>query len=198
MSTEDTEIAYADGQTRSSEGGRPIWALKKAMRGLDEGLARIENIVILTSYGTLILLVGVETLRRAITQQQAVWGPEVALYAFIWLSWFSMARHCRYGTHLAFFELRTQLPMGAQRALEALDCLLWLVLGGIIIFTSYGVVANNVRMGQVVFGTHIPLAAVSLAVPIGWGFSMVRILQRLWTVAFSRDFRREPGAEFVL
>lgn len=198
MSTEKIGIAHADGQTESSERGGPIRALKKALRRLDEGLAWIENVVVLTSYSTLILLVGVETLRRAITQQQAVWGPEVAVYAFIWLSWFSMARHCRHGTQLAFFELRSQLPMGAQRALEALDCVLWLVLGGIIMFTSCGVVANNVRMGQVVFGTRIPLAVADLAVPIGWGFSMVRILQRLWTVLFSRDLRREPGAEFVL
>ena len=195
MNTMDT--AVAEGQARLDGGGR-VRTLKKAMRRLDDGLARIESAVILVSYSTLILLVGVETLRRAVTQQQAVWGPEVALYAFIWLSWFSMARHCRYGTHLAFVELRSQLPRGAQRALEALDCILWLVLGGIIIFTSYGVVANNIQMGQVVFGTHIPLAAASLAVPIGWGFSMVRVLQRIWAVVFSRDLRREPGAEFIL
>jgi TRAP-type C4-dicarboxylate transport system permease small subunit len=195
MSTVDTATAHANGQTKSAEVGRPV---QQAMRRLDEGLARIENIVILTSYSTLVLLVGVETLRRAITQQQAVWGPEIALYAFVWLSWFSMARHCRYGTHLAFVELRSQLPMVAQRALEAFDCLLWLVLGGIIVVTSYGVVANSIHMNQVVFGTHIPLAVASLAVPIGWGFSMVRILQRLWTVVFSRDLHREPGAAFIM
>lgn len=183
---------------RLSDGGKPARTAKRAMHRLDLAMARIENAVILTSYGALILLVGVETLRRAITQQQAVWGPEIALYAFVWLSWFSMARHCRYGTHLAFVELRSQLPMVAQRALEAVDCLLWLVLGGIIIFTSYGVVANNIQMNQVVFGTYIPLAAASLAVPIGWGFSMVRILQRLSTVVFSRELHREPGAQFIL
>ena len=195
MNTADTAMANADAQMTRASGQTLI---QQVMRRLDQGFAAIENVVILSSYSTLILLIGVETLRRAITKEQAVWGPEVALYSFIWLSWFSMARHCRYGTHLAFVELRSQLPMVAQRALEALDCVLWLVLGGITIFTSYGVVANNIQMNQVVFGTHIPLAAASLAVPVGWGFSMVRVLQRLWTVVFSRELRREPGAEFIL
>ncbi|WP_332816026.1 TRAP transporter small permease [Ramlibacter sp.] len=149
-----------------------------SMALVDRMLGRAENGVILISYFALILVVGVETLRRAVTGVQEVWGPEVALYAFVWLSWFSMAKHGRYGTHLAFSELRQRLPMNWQQALELIDCALWLAVGVIIIVTSWGVVENQIKMGQTVFGTRIPLAAASLAVPVGWAFSMVRILQR--------------------
>ncbi len=169
------------------------------MNKLDKWLAHVENAVIFISYSTLILLIGVETMRRAIIRDQAIWGPEMALYAFIWMSWFSMAKHVRYGTHLGFMELRKNLSIGWQRALEALDCVLWLVLGIIIISTSVGIVTNSIQMGQVIFGTKIPLAAAGLAVPIGWGFTMVRILQRLWLVLFApAELKREGGAEFIL
>lgn len=144
----------------------------------DRLLTAVENWIIIGSYASLILIIGVETLRRAITGAQAVWGPEVALYAFVWLSWFSMAKHGRFGTHLSFAELRHRLPERAQRGLELLDCALWLVIGAVIIGTSWNVVAKQITMGQMVFGTNIPLAAASLAVPIGWAFSIVRILQR--------------------
>lgn len=154
------------------------------MAVFDSVLARIENAVILTSYASLIVLIGVETIRRAVTGAQEVWGPEVALFAFLWLSWFSMAKHGRFGTHLAFSELRSKLPEVVQRGLETIDCALWIAVGTIIIATSYGVVQNQISMGQTVFGTPIPLAAASLAVPIGWGFSMLRILQRAWLILF--------------
>lgn len=144
----------------------------------DRLLTTVENWIIIASYASLILIIGVETLRRAITGAQEVWGPEVALYAFVWLSWFSMAKHGRFGTHLAFSEFRQKLPERAQRGLELLDCALWLLIGAVIISTSWGIVAKQITMGQMVFGTKIPLAAASLAVPIGWAFSMVRILQR--------------------
>lgn len=157
------------------------------MAPVDRLLGRIESGVILISYSALILVVGIETLRRAATGVQEVWGPEIALYAFIWLSWFSMAKHGRYGTHLAFSELRQRLPQGGQRALELIDCALWLAVGVIIIVTSWGVVENQIKMGQTVFGTSIPLAAASLAVPVGWVFSMVRILQRAGLVVFGWD-----------
>lgn len=198
MNTLNTAADALEGVADSGQADNTA-ASRAGMERLDRALAHVENVVILASYSTLILVVGVETIRRALTQQQAVWGPEVALYAFIWLSWFSMAKHGRYGTHLAFSEIRRKLPDLGQRALEALDCLLWLALGTVIIATSYGVVKNNIEMGQVVFGTSIPLAAASLAVPVGWGFSMLRILQRLWLVLFSwNDLKNDGASEFVL
>lgn len=186
------EMSSAAGPAKPVDGpsvdDRPAGAgLAAAVAHLDRVLGRIENGVILASYVTLILVVGVETLRRAVTGAQEVWGPEVALYAFVWLSWFSMAKHGRFGTHLAFTELRQRLPQNAQRFLELIDCALWITVGIIVIVTSWGVVENQIKMGQTVFGTSIPLAAASLAVPAGWAFSMVRILQRAAMVLFAWD-----------
>ncbi|AEC21003.1 hypothetical protein PT7_2463 [Pusillimonas sp. T7-7] len=150
--------------------------------------------MILVSYITLIALIGAETIRRAVFSTQAVWGPEIALHAFVWLSWFSMAKHGRYGTNLAFSEVRKKLAPIYQRALEVMDCGLWLGIGVIIITTSYAVVENSVMMKQTIFGTPIPLMYALLAVPVGWGFAMLRILQRLWLVLFAWvDLQREQA-----
>jgi TRAP-type C4-dicarboxylate transport system permease small subunit len=182
-----TTAAEMDGPLAQAHAGPEGSPRRAWLAVLDRVTTRTENAVILTSYATLILLIGVETIRRAITGQQAVWGPDVALYAFVWLSWFSMAKHGRYGTHLAFGELRARLPQAAQRGLELLDCLLWLVVGAIVIYTSYGIVQKQVAMGQTVFGTPIPVALASLAVPVGWAFCMGRIVQRGLLVVFAWD-----------
>ncbi len=171
--------------------------LAQWMWRLDRMLSHLENGVILASYSTLILIIGVETIRRAIIGTQAVWGPEVALYAFVWLSWFSMAKHSRFGTHLAFSEVRLKFPDSVQRFLELLDCAFWLAVGIIIIVTSYGVVQKQITMGQTVFGTPIPMAAASLAVPVGWGFSMLRIIQRGWLVVFDWNKLKSERVGFV-
>jgi len=184
--------AAVDTIPRRKTGRFALW-----MARFDRLLTRLENGVILTSYSTLILLIGLETIRRATIGTQAVWGPEVALYAFVWLSWFSMAKHSRFGTHLAFSEVRHKFPERVQRSLELLDCALWLVVGIIIIVTSYGVVQKQIAMGQTVFGTTIPLAAASLAVPVGWGFSMLRIIQRGWLVVFEWEKLKSERVGFV-
>jgi len=149
----------------------------------DKIITFIEDWVMLISYITLITLVGVEALRRMVTEEQAAWGPEIALYAFVWLTWFSMSSNIRSGSHLAFDEIRDKFPWPVRAAFESIDCILWLILGAVIINLSTGIVENNIKFNQVVFGTEIPLWAATIAVPVGWSFSMVRILQEIWDIA---------------
>lgn len=142
----------------------------------------VENGVMLVSYITLILLVGFEALRRMITTEQAAWGPEIALYAFVWLTWFAMSSNIHKGMHLAFEEYRDRFSWPVRAFFESLDCVLWLILGVVIISVSYGIVENNIRFEQVVFGTNIPLWLATVAVPVGWSFSMIRVLQQFWGI----------------
>ena len=62
----------------------------------------------IVTYLILICLVGGETIRRAIFKSKQL-GAWIAMYSFIWLSWFAMARHCRYGTNLGFTKIRNSL-----------------------------------------------------------------------------------------
>lgn len=139
----------------------------------------IEKAVMLTAYLTIILVVGLETIRRMITGEQAAWGPEVAMGAFVWLSWFAMASGVRTGAHLSFTTLRDRMPGWLRRVMEVLDCLLWFALGAVVIVASWDVVMLNERFNIKIFGTDIPMAAISIAVPLGWSFTMVRVLQQL-------------------
>ena len=80
-----------------------------------------------------------------------------------------------------------------------MDYVIWLIIGGVVIVTSYKVVQTDLRLGRTVFGTDIPLAAASLAVPLGWAFSVVRILQQLyWLLTDSKpeDLQTENSSTF--
>ncbi|MFV2032097.1 MAG: TRAP transporter small permease [Gammaproteobacteria bacterium] len=142
----------------------------------------VENGVMLVSYITLIVLVGIEAMRRMVTTEQAAWGPEISLYAFVWLTWFAMSSNIHTGRHLAFDEYRDRFSWPVRAVFESLDCLFWLILGAVIISVSVGIVQNNLRFEQVIFGTDIPLWIATMAVPAGWFFSMIRVLQKFWGI----------------
>ena len=167
--------------------------------GFDRVLTGIEDGIILVSYAILICLVGFEVVRRLITGEQWLAGPEVALYAFIWLSWFAMVHNINRDVHLAFSEFRERFPPRVRASFETLDCLLWIGLGCILIWTSWAVVERNIQFKQVVFGTDVPLWVASLAIPVAWSFTMVRVLQRLvriWTTGTASVSSHVPE-EFV-
>lgn len=153
----------------------------------DALITRVEKTIMLVSYLTLILIVSLETLRRIITGDQFGWGPNVSMYAFVWLAWFAMSANLRAGNQLAFMTFRDRFSDEIKRYFEIFDCLLWLIIGAVVITTSYEVVMSDFRLGRTVFGTDIPMAAASAAVPLGWSFSMVRILQILTAL-----LRRQP------
>ena len=145
----------------------------------DDLISWVEKAIMLAAYITIILVVGLETIRRMITGEQASWGPEIAMGAFVWLSWFAMAAGVKQGTHLNFTTFRDRMPGGVRKAMEVFDCLLWFVVGGVVMYASWDVVILNERFNQQIFGTEIPLAAISIAVPLGWGFTMVRVFQQM-------------------
>ncbi len=141
-----------------------------------------EKAVMLAAYLTIILVVGLETIRRMITGEQASWGPEVAMGAFVWLSWFAMASGVKTGAHLSFTTFRNKMPKRMRQGMEIFDCLVWFVIGAVVMIASWDVVVMNGRFNQQIFGTEIPMAAISIAVPLGWGFTMVRVFQQLLRV----------------
>lgn len=154
----------------------------------------IENAIMLLSYLTIILVVGLETIRRIITGEQASWGPEVAMGAFVWMSWFAMSSGVKARTHLSFTLFRELMPFRVRQAAELFDCFLWFGLGLVVMYASWDVVMLNERFNQQIFGTQIPLAAISIAVPIGWAFTMIRVAQQAAQV-LKGDFGLGPAAE---
>jgi TRAP-type C4-dicarboxylate transport system permease small subunit len=110
-----------------------------------------------------------------------------------------MSANLRNDNQLALLTFREKFPPTVQRYLKMMDYVIWLIIGGVVIVTSYKVVQTDLRLGRTVFGTDIPLAAASLAVPLGWAFSVVRILQQLyWLLTDSKpeDLQTENSSTF--
>jgi TRAP-type C4-dicarboxylate transport system permease small subunit len=156
-------------------------------RSIDALFSRIEKAIMLVAYLTIILVVGLETIRRIITGEQASWGPEVAMGAFVWLAWFGMAAGVKSRAHLSFTTFRNRMPYRLRQGMEVFDCLLWFVIGAVVMVASWDVVLLNERFNQQIFGTDVPLAAISIAVPLGWAFTMVRVFQQM-LAALKGDF----------
>lgn len=154
---------------------------------LDKIITGAESTVMIVAYATLLGIIGFETLRRIFFQSNWLTGPDVALYAFVWLSWFAMAHNIHNNTHLSFTEFRERFPSRIRQGFEIFDCLLWIAAGVIVIVTAWELVSRQIAFNQKIFGTSIPVVVGSLAVPVGWGFSMLRILQRLYRIVWLRE-----------
>ncbi|XUG61141.1 TRAP transporter small permease [Bordetella pertussis] len=87
------------------------------------------------------------------------------MYSFIWLSWFAMARHCRYGTNLGFTKIRNSLPAPVRRVLEVIDAILWLAIGAVVFWSTAELISSNFVTEQMVMSTPIPAWIINLGYP---------------------------------
>jgi TRAP-type C4-dicarboxylate transport system permease small subunit len=154
---------------------------------LDDVASYVERFIMIVAYATLMAIVGFETLRRIFFQSNWLAGPDVALYAFVWLAWFAMAHNIHNDAHLSFTEFRDRLKPKVRRVFELFDCLLWIVAGIIVISTAWELVERQLAFNQTIFGTDIPVAVGTLAVPVGWAFSMFRIVQRIYRILYRHE-----------
>mgnify|MGYP003323897576 CR=1 FL=1 len=90
------------------------------------------------------------------------------------------------------------MPKKVRKAFEILDYCIWLIVGLVVFVTSVEVVINDFRLGRHIFGTNIPMAAASLAVPAGWFFAMIRILQNMYRIVKSPDNEEEKDKNLIV
>ena len=136
---------------------------------LDRVLLKIENSVMIVTYLILICLVGGETIRRAIFQEQATWGLRLRcthLSGYLGLPWQGIvAMEPTWAS-----KIRNSLPAPARRVLEVIDAILWLAIGSVVFWSTAELISSNFVTEQMVMGTPIPAWIINLGVPLGWAF----------------------------
>lgn len=132
-------------------------------------------------YIYIIAVIFAEVIGRYLFKTSILSAYETAIYAFIWLSYLSMAAMARNRSHLAVTVLRDMLPRGAQLALLLLSDLLLIVLASIVVVFIRQPFADVVDFEQKMVGIDLPFWIALLSVPVGWGLVALRTVQRAMT-----------------
>jgi TRAP-type C4-dicarboxylate transport system permease small subunit len=129
-------------------------------------------------YAYIILVIFFEVVARYVFHSSILWAEETSIYAFIWLTYISMANLAKTRSHLAFTAIRDMLPPFGQLALLLLADVCLLILSTIIIIFIYRPIADNILFEQQMMGVNLPLWWATAAVPFGWLLVSIRVIQR--------------------
>lgn len=158
--------------------------IRRVVALLDE---HVENVLCVGLYIYVIATVFGEVVARYVLGSSILWAEETAIYAFIWLTYISMANLAKHRSHLAFTAIRDALPPTPQLVLLLLADACLLVLGVAIIVYIYQPIADNIMFNQKMTGVDLPLWLATAAVPFGWFLVVVRVVQR--AVVTVRNYR---------
>jgi TRAP-type C4-dicarboxylate transport system permease small subunit len=152
---------------------------------------RIERNLELYLGGTLLVLyglvIGFSVVQRTLTGEQALWAQESAIGMFVWVAWLSVAYVIRNEDHLRFTMVLSGLSNVGRYLVYWVEWLCWLAFAGVVFVYSLPVLGTFRSRGATITGTPIPDAVTYLAVTVGVGLVLLRVVeQMLWVTAAVR------------
>lgn len=172
-----TQGAWLVGLVATLLGAVLVLAIYRLVPLIDHHL---ERAVMVWTYLIIAAIIFIEVFRRFILNEQAPWSTTIPPFLFLIMTWFGCSYNVRLRTHLAFAELRTNLPRFGQLLCLALDAVLWLVFCWIVVVTSTRVTANSAANFQILLGTDDVLQWWFLAtVPLAFVLLAARVLENL-------------------
>lgn len=130
----------------------------------------------------------VEVIARFVFDHSLTWSVETAIYAFIWLTYLSMAEMTRGRDHLAFTMIRDRLNRHGQFVCLVISDIALATVAITIVVYILQPIGDSVAFNQKMSGSDLPLWLALIAIPVGWAMVLLRVAQRF--IDLLKNYRR--------
>jgi TRAP-type C4-dicarboxylate transport system permease small subunit len=138
-----------------------------------------ERWLLLVFYVMLVITMAIEVLRREVFAYSSIWGEEIVRYSFIYLAWVGAAAAVKERAHIRIDVLMHYLGPRPKAALYIFGDLVMLGVALIALYWSYETVHVSAKFGSVTDGLRISKVWFLMAVPLGFGLIVLRLIQSL-------------------
>ncbi|MCC8195120.1 MAG: TRAP transporter small permease [Deltaproteobacteria bacterium] len=149
----------------------------------------LEEIFLLPTLAFSVALIFMQVVMRYVFGNSLAWSEELGRYLFVWQIWMGASFAARNKTHLRITIVKDKLKPSNARVLELLVTAVWMGFGIFVVFQGITLVMKMARFHQISPAMQIPMMYVHMAVPVGCGLMVIRLLEN--TV---KDFRFKTPA----
>ena len=143
-----------------------------------------ERWLLLMFYVMLVITMAIEVLRREVFSYSSIWGEEIVRYSFIYLAWIGAAAAVKERAHIRIDVLMHYLGPRPKALLYIFGDLVMFIVALVALYWSIETVHISAKFGSVTDGLRISKVWFLMAVPLGFGLMIWRLLQ-----SFQRDYR---------
>ena len=147
----------------------------------------LERWALLVLYTMLVATMAVEVIRREFFAYSSIWGEEIVRYSFIYLAWIGASAAVRDRAHIRIDVLYHYVHRRIKSLLYIFGDLVMMVVAVFAFYWSFEVVGVAWKFESVSHGLRLPMVWFLMAVPVGFGLMMLRLLQSLYRDV--NDFR---------
>ncbi|MFT5066071.1 MAG: TRAP-type C4-dicarboxylate transport system permease small subunit [Yoonia sp.] len=138
-----------------------------------------EKWALLVFYVMLVMTMAIEVIRREVFAYSSIWGEEIVRYSFIYLAWIGAAAAVKERAHIRIDVLMHYISPRAKAVLYIFGDLVMFGVAFVALYYSWEAVHVSWKFGSVSHGLRISMVWFLLAVPIGFGVMLLRLIQSL-------------------
>ncbi|MGJ8535455.1 TRAP transporter small permease [Pararhizobium sp. IMCC21322] len=138
-----------------------------------------ERWALLVFYTLLVVTMAVEVIRREVFSYSSIWGEEIVRYSFIYLAWIGASAAVRDRGHIRIDVIFNYVSPRMKSLLYIFGDLVMLAIAILAFYWSFETVAVSWKFGSVSHGLRVSMVWFLMAVPLGFGLMMLRLVQSL-------------------
>nr|WP_306268952.1 TRAP transporter small permease [Pararhizobium sp. IMCC3301] len=138
-----------------------------------------ERWALLVFYTLLVVTMAVEVIRREVFSYSSIWGEEIVRYSFIYLAWIGAAAAVRERGHIRIDVIFNYVSPRVKSLLYIFGDLVMLLIAVLAFWWSFETVSVSWKFGSVSHGLRVSMVWFLMAVPLGFGLMMLRLVQSL-------------------
>lgn len=138
-----------------------------------------ERVLLLVFYTMIVMVIGVEVMRRFLLSYSSLWGEEVARYCLIYLIWVGASHAVRTRTHIRIDIVFELLPKRHHVWLFVFGEVATIIFAAFAFYLSMNPILTSLQYGAVTEGLRISRAFALVAVPLGFLMTEFRLVQNL-------------------
>ncbi|MGA9287015.1 MAG: TRAP transporter small permease [Anaerobacillus sp.] len=140
---------------------------------------RLEEFLLVVFSTMMVSVIFLQVVMR-VTGNSLSWSEELGRYSFIWLVYIGISYGVKKQRHIKVEVMLLLLKEKGKLIVAMIANLLFFVFCLYVIFYGYDIANQLLSFGQKSPALHIPMGAVYMATPIGFGLSAIRLLQNLY------------------
>ena len=157
---------------------------RSLLRNIDENA---ERYLLLIFYTMVVVVIGVEVFRRFVISFSSIWGEEIARFGFIYLTWIGASAAVKNRLHIRIDLIYSWSPERYHIWLYIFADLATMVFAIIAFICSLIPITTSINFNNVTDGLRINRTFFLMAVPLGFGMTMIRLVQNI--IRDLRDYR---------
>ena len=137
----------------------------------------IEKWVCIVLFAVTLILLTIQVIWRYVVQSSPSWTEELARYCFVWLIFMGTSYAVQ---NLAHIKIDTGIkiyPKKIRKYVELLGIILFLISVAVVIVFGADYTIGLYFQGRVSTSIYLPMWIVYMAIPVGYIFTFIRIIQ---------------------